>query len=141
MFRKDQNKNSGGLLFYVNQDLNCKIVNTYNFPTVIEILPLELTLTKRKWLILGFYKTPSLRPETFILQLTKTLTFYSEKYDNVILMDDFNMTPKNHHLKDFTDSNDFENLTKEQTCFKSTSPTNIDLFLTNRKGYSMKSST
>ena len=53
MFCKYRNKKSGGLLFYVNQDLNCKIVNTYNFPIVIEILPLELALTKRKWLILG----------------------------------------------------------------------------------------
>ena len=37
MFRKDRNKNGGGLLFYVNQDLNCKIVNMYNSPTDIEI--------------------------------------------------------------------------------------------------------
>ena len=39
MFRKDRNKNGGGLLFYVNQDLNCKTVNTYNFPADIEIAP------------------------------------------------------------------------------------------------------
>ena len=50
------------------------------------------------------------------------------------------MTPKNHHLKDFTDSNDFENLIKELTYFKSTSPTTIDLFLT-KKGSFMKPST
>ena len=56
-------------------------------------------------------------------------------------MGDFNMTPENHHLKVFTDSNDFENLIKEPTCFKSTSPTTINLFLTNRKGYFVKSST
>ena len=48
-------------------------------------------------------------------------------------MGNFNMTHKNHHLKDFTDSNDFENLIKEPTYFKSTSPTTIDLFLTNKK--------
>ena len=41
--------------FYVNQDLNCNIVNMYNIPTKIRILPLELTLTKRKWLIFGLY--------------------------------------------------------------------------------------
>ena len=56
-------------------------------------------------------------------------------------MEGFNMTPENHHLKYFTDSNDFENLIKEPTCFKSTSPTTIDLFLTNIKGCFMKSST
>ena len=47
MFRKERSKNGGGLLFYVNQDLNCKIVNTHNFPTDIEILPLEFALTKK----------------------------------------------------------------------------------------------
>ena len=56
-------------------------------------------------------------------------------------MCDFNMTPRNHHLKDFIDSNNFENLIKEPTCFKSTSPTTIDLFLTNCNGCSIRSST
>ena len=128
-------------MFYLNQDLNCKIVNTYNFPTDIEILPLGLALTKRKWLILGLHKTPSLRSKIFISEVTKALTFYSDKYDNILLMGDCNMTPENHHLKDFTDSNNYENLVKEPTCFKSTSPTTIDLFLANRKGRFMKFST
>ena len=134
MFWKDQNKNDGGLLFDVNQDLNYKIVNTHNCSTDIEILPLELASTKRKWLILGLYKTPSLGSEIFVSEVTKALTFYKEKYNNILLMSDFNMTSENRHQKDFTDSNDFENLIKEPTCFKSTSPTTIDVFLTNRKG-------
>ena len=117
MFRKDRNKNGGGLLFYVNQDLNCKTVNTYNFLTDIEILPLELALTKRKWFILGLYKTPSLRSEIFISEVTKALTFSSEKYNNILLMGDFNMIPENHHPIDFTDSNYFENLIKEPNLF------------------------
>ena len=58
IFRKDRNKNGGGLLFYVNQDLNCKIVNTENFPTDMKIL------------ILGLYKTPSLTSEIFISEVT-----------------------------------------------------------------------
>ena len=44
IFGKDQNKKGSGLLFYVNEDGNCKIVDTYNFPTKIEILPLELSI-------------------------------------------------------------------------------------------------
>ena len=50
----------------------------YNFPSDIEVLSLELALTKTKWLILGLYKTPSLRSEIFISEVTKALTFYSE---------------------------------------------------------------
>ena len=82
-----------------------------------------------------------MRSEILISEVTKALTFYSEKYDKILLMGDCNMTSENHHLKDFTDSNEFENLIKEPTCVKSTSPTIIDLLLTNRKCCFMKSST
>ena len=72
------------------------------------MLSLELSLTKRKWVILGLYKTPSLRSEIFIWEIPKTLTFYNEKHDD-LLMGDFNIiTFENHHLKDFTDSNDLK---------------------------------
>ena len=60
---EDLNKNGGGLLFYTNQDLNCKIVNKNSFPTNIEILPLVFALAKEKWLTVDLYKTPSLRSE------------------------------------------------------------------------------
>ena len=99
----------------------------YNFPNGIEILILEL-VTKRNLLILEWYKTPSLRPESFISELTESLIFYSEKCNNGLLMGDFNINSNNHYLKDFIYSNDFENVIKELTCFKSTSPTTIDLF-------------
>ena len=95
----------------------------------------------KKQFILGLCKTSPLRSEIFISEVTKALTFYNEKNDNMLLMGNFNMTSENHHLKYSTDSNDFENLIKELTCFKSTSPTTSDLFLTNRKGCFMKSST
>ena len=42
-------------------------------------------------------------------------------------MGDFNMTLGYYHLKDFSDANDFENLMKEPTCFKSTLPTTNQL--------------
>ena len=84
-------------MFYVKHDLNCKIVNTYIFLTEIEILLLEIGLTKRKRLNLGLYKTLSLIPEVFISEVNK----------NILLIGDFNLTTTNHHIKDFTGSNDF----------------------------------
>ena len=59
-------------------------------------------------------------------------------------MDDFNMTPENHHLKDFTNSNNFEIVIKEPTCFKSTMNLskeidilNQNLFVAKRKAYGL----
>ena len=31
MFRKDRNKNAGGLILYVNEDIPGKLINSYNF--------------------------------------------------------------------------------------------------------------
>ena len=46
IFRKDRNARGGGLLFYVNQDLNCKVLNKYPTRQDVEILVLELKLSK-----------------------------------------------------------------------------------------------
>ena len=46
IFRKDRNARGGGLLFYVNQDLNCKVLNKYPTRHDVEILVLELKLSK-----------------------------------------------------------------------------------------------
>ena len=42
IFRKDRNTRGGGLLFYVNQDLNCKVLNKYPTRQDLEILVSEL---------------------------------------------------------------------------------------------------
>ena len=46
IFRKDRNARGGGLFFYVNQDLNCKVLNKYPTRHDVEILVLELKLSK-----------------------------------------------------------------------------------------------
>ena len=43
LFTKDRNKNGGGVIFYINQDLPVKLV-TNKFPENLEILPLEITV-------------------------------------------------------------------------------------------------
>ena len=40
-------------LFYVNQDLNCKVLNKYPMCQDLEILILELKLSKTNWLVIG----------------------------------------------------------------------------------------
>ena len=58
----------GGLLFYVNQDLNCKVLTNYPMRQDFEILALELKLSKTNWLIIGTYKSPSLRDITIYIR-------------------------------------------------------------------------
>ena len=59
MFRNDRNKNGGGLILYVNEDIPGKLINSYNFKEGSEIIVFEFSISNKKWLLLGNYKLPS----------------------------------------------------------------------------------
>ena len=100
IFRKDRNARGGRLLFYVNRDLNCKVLNKYPTRQDLEILVLELKLSKTNWLVIGSYKPPSLSDIAFKSEINNILTFYRSIHDNILLMGDFNMTPNNPKLSE-----------------------------------------
>ena len=77
--------------FYVNQDLNCKVLNKYPVRQDLEILVSELKLSKTDWLVIGTYKSPSLSDIAFTSEISNILTFYWSIHDNILLMGDFNM--------------------------------------------------
>ena len=52
-----------------------------------------------------------------------------------MLIGDFNLTVENKKLEVFVNTFDLECLIKKHTCFQSTSPSCIDLILTNKKEY------
>ena len=56
LFRKYRNQHGRGLIFYMNQDIPCKTINTFTFPNSLEILPLEINLRNKKILVIGCYK-------------------------------------------------------------------------------------
>ena len=86
IFPKDCNVLEVGLLFNVNQVLNCKLLT--NYPK----------LSKTNWLIIGNYERPSLSDITFTSEIKNILTFYRSTHDNILLMGDFNMTLDNQAL-------------------------------------------
>ena len=133
-FRRDRNKNASGLLVYARDELPIRQVNDYNFPADIEAIAIEINLRKQNWLLFCLYRPPSQCQQLFFSEIEKGLDFFSSKYDNIILMGDFNCEMnENNVIKDFADSYDCYNLVKSPTCFKSDSPCFIDLILTNRK--------
>ena len=78
---------------YINQDLPVKIVTSYKFPTNLEVLPIEITIGKRKILLLGLYRQPSYSENDFLFHLENALSRYTTTYENIILIGDFNMKP------------------------------------------------
>ena len=127
--------------FYVNQDLNCKVLNKYPVRQDLEILVSELKLSKTDWLVIGTYKSPSLSDIAFTSEISNILTFYWSTHDSILLMGDFNMTPNNSKLSELIADHELCTLIWEPIGFKSINPICIDNFLTNKKTRFMKTLT
>ena len=67
MYRKDRYLNGGGL---IKSDLTSRLRSDLETETV-ESTNIELNLGSSKWLVMGAYKPPSMKPETFNLDLQK----------------------------------------------------------------------
>ena len=87
---------------------------------------------KSKWLILPLYR-PDRTPGHHAITSICSLGFYSDKYENILVLGDFNMTDKDNALSPLIDGHLLYSMIKEQTCFKNTPGRCIDLILTNRK--------
>ena len=132
----DVNSRRGGLLVYVKSSLPLKMLTKFKLPNNIQIIPFELNLRKDKWLFVSIYKPPLQNNQYFVSILSDLLDFYSNEYDNKVVLGDFNLEPSSPSMLSFMDSQNFVSLIKNKTCFKGTGSC-IDLILTNRK-YSFK---
>lgn len=56
----------------------------------IECISIELNLGRDKWLIMGAYKPPSMKPETFSHDFQKCLDKVYVSFENFILLGDLN---------------------------------------------------
>ena len=55
----------------------------------IHVIPFELNIWKNKWLFLSIYKPPLQNNQYFVSILSDFLDFYSNEYDNKVLVEDF----------------------------------------------------
>ena len=92
-FRRDRSLVTGGLLLYINEDIPSIQKNDHSIPNDIEIICVEINLRKQKWLIIGIYRPPSMNPTYFFDHLSRITDFYSNKYDRMVFMGDFNAEP------------------------------------------------
>ena len=134
LFRKDRNKNGGGLLCYINRDLPVKIVTNYKFLTNLEVLSIKKTVGKRKILVVGIYRPPSYSENNFLFHLENTLSQDTTTYENITSIEGFDMNPdENRFLDNFNETFNLKNSINEPTCFKSQNPSMIELILSNHR--------
>ena len=143
-YRLDRNRNGGGVIIYVREDIPSKELTKFNVAVSdkhgpLEVIFVELRIKNEKWLFMGGYSPPSQSNEFFIDCMTNALDFYSY-YDSFLFAGDFNTKPTEGVMADFLYSHEAKNLVQNPTCFKSESnPTIIDLLITNRPKSILKS--
>ena len=99
----------------------------------IQILPVELDLHSKKWLLLPIYKPPKQCDSYFREDFSRVVDFYSRTYDSVLVIGDFNMEVKNLIMRTMVNDHNFSSLIQTTPCFKSIAGRCIDLTLTNNK--------
>ena len=134
-YRLDRNRDGGGVLIYVREDIPSKRLTRHNFTKNVEGLFIEINLRKSKLLFFGGYRSDhavyGLNKEDYLEQLSFALDKYSS-YDKILVAGDFNIDDNEEILQDFLFEQNIKNLVKEKTCYKSMeNPSCIDLFLTN----------
>ena len=130
-YRYDRNRNGGGVLIYIREDIPSKILPRV-VQTDIEAIFIEINLRKSKWLLCGCYHPPSQSDEYFFYNLGNSLDKYNN-YDKFLLVGDFNAEVSEPILSQFLSTYNAKSIVKDKTCFKSVeNPSCIDLFITNQ---------
>ena len=130
--RLDRNKNGGGLLFFIHDDLECKEIS-HKLPKKTEGIFLKLTIRNTKWLIMGGYNPKKENIKNFLDHIGRELDRFLPNYENLLLLGDFNSEMCEEPMKEFCETYNLSNMITDPTCFKSmNNPSCIDVMLTNR---------
>ena len=85
-FRSDRNRNGGGLLVIIREDIPCKELKSHSFAQDIEGIFIEINLRKCKWLLFATHHPASQCNKYFFDYLRKILNIYSALYDKFVLI-------------------------------------------------------
>ena len=145
-YRRDRNQHGGGLLMFTRNDLITRRLENFKSSN-IEMICIELIISKRKWVIFSVYRPPKTKPDLFFAELNKNVDKATRTYDNIVVMGDINIdngkerAPGLNKLSEFCDIFSLEKLIRGDTCVTANSSSSINVILTNRKRSFKNSST
>jgi len=138
-YRLDRNRNGGGIMIFVREDIPSKLLTKHVFPDDIEGLFLEINFRKTKWLLYGTYHPPSQCDQYFFDNVDKALDVYIG-YENLLLVGDFNAQEGETIFDTFLYQHELKAINKQPTCYKNVdNPSCVDIFLTNKPKLFFKS--
>ena len=114
------------------EDIPSKLLPNVNPSGKIENIFVEINLRSKKWLISGPYNPNIGLIQNHTVNLSKNLDFFSSKYENFIVIGDFNAEVTKSYLEELCASYNLNNLIKQPTSLKNLeNPTCINHILTN----------
>ena len=143
---RDRDGMGGGIIDYVRRGVICKRLKDFE-TTISESICSELVISKKKWFWMCIYLPPNYNNlSTFFDEITLSLNKAALKFENFIVMGDFNIDvnasgPEKNKLDEFCNLFDLTNLVREVTCCTNNHRLTIDLILTNRTDSFQKSCT
>ena len=116
-------------MLLVKEDIPSKLLSVENSPTEAFA---EVSIRKKKWLFSCSYNRNGENIENHLETLSKNLALYSAKYENLIIIGDFNACLEEISMSGFCDTFGLKSLIKNVTCYKNReNSSSIDLILTN----------
>ena len=97
--RLDRDQNCGGIMVFVHKDITAKFLSFEDKP--IKALFIELHFGKKKGLLGCSYNPNKNNISNDLQRLRNSLDLYSAKYENIILIWDFNLSPEDPHMERF----------------------------------------
>ena len=136
MYRQDKRSNSGGLLAYVSKDIPSTSgpinISTEN----VECMSIELNVREHKILLVCMYKNPKMKPHDFKMFFENTCEKIFDEFEHVIIIGDLNFNMLNNNtLANLCPTLNLTNIIDSPTCFKSNTPTLIDVMLVTKRKF------
>ena len=105
-------------MLYIREDIPSKSLTETKYDKEIENIFIEINLRSKKCLISGSYNPKLSHIENHLQEIRKGLQYYSSKYENFIVLVDFNAEMANPHMSEFCALYNLTNLIKEPTCYR-----------------------
>ena len=99
-------------MLYLREDIPSKSLIEIKLDNEIENIFIEINLRSKKWLVSGSYSPKLSHIKNHLQEIGKGLDYYSSKYENFIVLGDFNAEMSNSHISEFCAIYNFTNLVK-----------------------------
>ena len=132
-YRRDRNAFGGGIMIFIREDIPCRELIFDNNEEKLEGIFIELSTRKQKWLLFGGYCNKKANINNYLSTLGSVIDRHISKYENLLLLGDFNSEITEPSMIEFCETYNLKNLIVDPTCFKNPhNPSSIDLILTNK---------